>query len=242
MKLKLLVSAMAVTALVAVSSADFNTTFAETSGLSTAFRQAARSYQAYYTPAALSSVSTPVSIVGVRFKLWNGELANWPPSNITFANFKMVLAKPTAQLDIDGEFLSTTPTISSYWASSTTVYDSSLTIAANSFIDNGTSSNPYSYQLNFTNAYTYNGGSILMALTHSGYGGTPAQAFFANGSFQNGVTDAISNTTYDPTFTQGTNAFSSPYLVEFVTRPVPEPASMAVLGLGVAALLRRRRK
>jgi len=235
---------LAIGAMAAISGsafANFNTTIAETSGLSTAFRQVARSYQAYYTSAALSA-STAATVTGVRFKLWNGELANWPPSAISFTNFKVVMAKPTSQLDIDGEFLSTAPSMSSYWASSTTVYNGSLNVAANSFIDNGTTSNPYSFQLNFTTPYSYSGGSLLFALTHSGYGTSAAQAFFANGNFANGVADAISTTTYDPNFTSTANAFSSPYLLEFVTQAVPEPTSMAVLGLGVAALLRRRRK
>ncbi len=40
------------------------------------------------------------------------------------------------------------------------------------------------------------------------------------------------------------NQFNEPtsYTLEFVVTPVPEPATMAVLGLGVAAFIRRRRK
>lgn len=227
---------------IAIAHADIDVTIPETGGVSTAFRQLARTYQSYYTPLALSS-STPAVITGVRFKLWNGETANWPSSTINFSAFKIVLAKPTAQLDTDGEFLSLAPSFNSYWASSTTVYDAPLSITAGSFPDNGTLSNPWGPIINFSSSYNYTGGSILMAVTHPGYGTSAVQAFFATGDFQNGTADAISTTLgTDPTFGNAPDGFSSPYIVQFITAPVPEPATLSVLAIGAAAMLRRRAK
>lgn len=222
----------------------------ETTGLNTGFRNAARTYMALYLSPNFASVSSPVLITGMQLRISaNGNLslpATWPSQNIAFTNFDVQLAQPTASLIADGEFLSSAVTFASQQAAGTVVSVRSgpLTIETAAFQNNGVE-NPFGPVITFSTPYLYTPGeSLLLYLTHTGY--TPAgepQPFFAAADYTAGVTDAISSTVgYQAASASG---FSSPYVVQFTTTPVPEPATALTLASGVVALLglaaRRRR-
>lgn len=223
------------------------------SGLNTPIRSLARTYQEYFAPGALSAVASPTQIIGVQFRLAIGENwrpagyvgTSWPDAALNFTDWTMKLGTATSQLVTDGEYLSTTPTFASYFATSTVVKTGALTIAANSMPADGGATGIHSWAtaIMFDTPYTINpGDSLVMQINHSGYGatGTPLNAFFASRSFQNGLCDAISSTASGSA--AAPNGFSSPVFVNFITAPVPEPATLTALGIGLAAILKRRRK
>ncbi len=222
----------------------------ETTGLNTGFRNAPRTYMALYLDPNFASITSPVMITGMQLRIsadGNTTLpATWPSQNISFTNFDVQLSQPTASLIADGEFLSSAVTFASQQEAGTVVNvrSGALTINTGAFQNTG-AENPFGPVITFSTPYMYTPGqSLLLYITHTGY--TPAgepQPFFAAADYTPGVTDAISSTaSYQAATATG---FSSPYVVQFTTSPVPEPATALTLASGVAALLvlaaRRRR-
>lgn len=218
------------------------------SGLNTGIRSAPRSYQEYMAASNFAAdVTAPTTITGMQLRLAIGENwrpagyvgASWPSQPISLGTFTVTLAKPSAGLVTDGEYLSLTPTFASYQSSPVVVRTGTLTIPAGAFSADGGATGVHSWGpvITFSTPYTINPGEgLVMQINHGGY--TPSaelNAFFASRDFANGVTDAISSTA------SGTAAapsgFSSPYFVNFV---VPEPTSLGLIG-GVSLLMSRRR-
>lgn len=217
------------------------------SGLNTAIRSAPRSYQEYIAASNFGTVTSPTTITGMQLRLGIGENwrpvgyvgSSWPSQPISLGTFTVTLAKPSAQLVTDGEYLSTTPTFASYLSSPVTVRTGTLSIPAGAFTADGGATGIHSWGpvITFSTPYTINPGEgLVMQINHSGY--TPSaelNAFFASRAFANGVTDAISSTAGGTA--AAPNGFSSPYFVNFV---VPEPASLSIIG-GATLFLGRRR-
>jgi hypothetical protein len=250
--------ALAAIAFTSVATASLAQTFdpnigPETGGLSTAFRQVARTYAQSFDSSVMASLGpNPVMITGIRFRLFADLVNNgaggvaWPATSITFSDWTLRIGTSNL-VQTDGEFLSLTPTFNSYFdmGDAVTARTGALTITAGDFANTSASvatPNPWSSTIGFTTPFMYTPGRALVyAFSHTGYGTSVPQAFFASGNFASHVSDAISSTA-GANLDGSPNGFSNPYMVEFITAPVPEPATMAALGLGTLALLRRRRK
>lgn len=236
-----LVSYVAVAALAGSAMAQFSPTIAETTGLNTPFRSAARQHQSYYNQSVLPS--TTATITGVQFRLFAdpaqngaGSAISWPAAPLSASNFTVTLGRPSAAITTDGEIVSTTTTFAANMLDAVVLYSGPLTIPAGAFPNDGTTTTPASWGLtvNFSSAYTYNpGDGLMLYISHTGF--TGASVFFAAGSFANGVADAVSSTA--SATAPAPNGFSNPLIVNFV----PTPGAAALLGLGGLAMTRRRR-
>jgi len=233
----------------------------ETGGVSTVFRQLPRAYQSVIFPTQLGAFgAAPVTITGIQFRLAAGATngivpvtdTSFPVTAITFANFGLQLSEGSAAVVTDGEILSSATTFAANQAGTiTTVRSGPLTIDPASFPNNPAATpgapNAFGPVISFTTPYVYTPGTTLAySLTHSGYGVSVAQPFFATASFANGVADAVSSTAATITgnlsdFTQAPNAFTLPYIVQFVFEPIPEPTTLALLAATGAFAIRRRR-
>ena len=213
----------------------------ETSGVNTALRNAPRTYMALYTNINFATLSTPMLITGIQFRI--SELGNtavpptWPSQPISFTNFDIKLSQASAALLSDGQFLNPVTNFASQQAGTvTTVRWGGLTIAPGSYTNTG-ATNAFGTAITFTTPYLYSPGqSLLLYLTHTGYlPGSEVQPFFATANFQSGATDAIASTAgYQAASSSG---FSTPYIVQFTLAPVPEPGTALSLSLGLLALL-----
>lgn len=254
MKNRFALSAVALLGLAGTAMADIavpnaGPTAAETttSGLNTIIRSAARSYQAYYSAANFAAITSPTTFTGVQFRLAQLEQwrpagyvgSTWPAAPLTIGGYEITLAKPSAGLVTDGEYLSTTPTFASYLSSPVVVYSGALTIPAGAFTASSTGVAPWGFTIPFLTNYTQNpGDGLVMQIRLTGYTpNTAPQAFFASTGFSNGFTDAISSTA--SATAASPSGFSSPVYANFVT--IPAPSAMAFLGLGGLVAGRRRR-
>lgn len=248
---------LAAVAVAGQSMAVLTVNITETGGLNSPARDLGRTYLAGYENAALTGDAGSVQIIGVRFKTTATASSlpgggSWPLAPISFADYTMVMGTPSTQFLTAGEFLNTTSTFDS-WTNGLSVVRSGALTMGTGFWQLG----QWTQTITFDTPFTYNNTTspgVMFGFQHTGAtggAGSTGNIFFpaAVGSFTNwntGTTpgaDAISSTVAGTPFTSAPNGFTSPIIVEFVTAdPVPEPATMAVLGIGAAALLRRRRK
>ncbi len=228
---------------------------AASSGLTTPFNSAARTYMGYLDASDFSSLTTPVYITGIQFRLatgFNSEIttATWPPQALTFSEYNIQLAQASAA-DVaagdleDGSSFANNQNA----ATAVTVRSGALTIAANSFSNSLSGVNSFGPTVSFTTPYLFTPGSSLTYLIdESGYGSssTASQAAFASTDFAAGVADALVSTAgADAASPTG---YTQPLIVQFqysAAAPVPETSTaaslglMLALGLGVAAVRRR---
>lgn len=124
------------------------------------------------------------------------------------------------------------------------VQSGSLTMSGFSQTNLGSTPNPWSNVVSFQTPYTYTGGALCLEFRHTGSNiVNPAGAFleavattapgYAGNQYRSytAVGDAAT-----------TGALATFTMINLQYTPVPEPASMAVLGLGALAVMRRRKK
>ncbi len=204
---------------------------AETSGINTPLRDAARVYQAYYHQSQLTGITAPTQVTGIRFRIIAASLdasgaTNFPTADITFSQYDVQLSRASTGLRAAGEILSSTTPFADNQDTATTVTTRSgaLTLTANSFIGNPASTpaapNTFGATIAFTSPYTINPGEeLVITIRHSGAPGGAGSAgnikFFAAASFGANIADAVSATTGGAGATTPTG-FSSPLLTELV--------------------------
>ena len=225
----------------AVSFADIFPTVPEIGGISTPLNPFVRAHSTMFGTSTMS-LSGPELITGIRIRrsapTASTNIAAWPSLAAVYASY-IVKIGTSNLLTTDGEYLSSTPTIDSYFDTGDAVVGRSggLTIAANTFT--GSSS---VLDIMFTTSFVYDGTKALqVAVSHGVYtGGAPSGVnnFASVGAYVPFVSDAISNTT--GLFTSS-NSFSNPIRYELISSPVPEPATMTAIALGLAAIARRKK-
>ncbi len=228
-------SALAVDVVVANNYAA--TPYSPATGLNTIIRDTgqARVAQLLINSNQLGGMVAGDSINGVSFRLYNGITGTY--TGATWASYDIRVGQGVAPS------AGVTTFASNFTGGSTLVQTGALTMSGFTQTNTGATPNAWSNVISFTTPHVYTGGHLILEFRHTGSGITnPANAFLeAVGTAGVGYgTDYRSFTAVGATATVGAQATFTMARVSYT--PVPEPATMAALGLGVVALIRRRRK
>lgn len=192
-----------------------------------------RTYQLMIASSQLTSL-VGQQINGLQWRLDGATTAAWPAAGGTISNFEIRMgagAAPSAQSTTFANNFSGTPTL---------VRSGSLTFGAGSFTSGG-SPNSWGPNVAFNTPYLYTGGNLTVEYRFTGMPtGTLQPSLDACSADTGQITEY--NAMFASTNTATTGIALNGRFVVTRFNAVPEPASMAVLGLGAAALLRRRRK
>lgn len=242
MKATLIVGALAV---VAGAFADgivpnaFAATEAPSSFSLTSTATAGRTYQMTIAASQLTGMINH-NISGLTFRLNNAVTAPWPSVATSFSSWDIYMGAGVAPSAMSNTFAS------NFTSGPTQVRSGALTFNPGDFSigGSGTTPNAFGPTINFTSNYLYTGGDLALEMRFSAQSGATNQPAF------DGVAAADPGNGWGTSFagrwtanSAGTTGGNANFLVtKFTSTAVPEPATMAVLGLGAAALLRRRRK
>jgi hypothetical protein len=214
------------------------TPFAPANGLNTFIRDLgqARTGQLIIGSQQLTGMNVGDTITGMTFRLWNGSTTQtWTGHN--YADYEIRIGEGVAPN------LASTTLASNFTGTPTLVNDGATTLSGFSSGNTGATPNAWGNVIAFQSGYVYTGGNLTIEVRHTG-----GDAVFPNLTFAEAV--ASTGTGYGTEYTSvtatgnlaTTGALAAFTMVKLSVTPVPEPATFVALGLGAAALLRRRRK
>ncbi|MEX2244120.1 MAG: PEP-CTERM sorting domain-containing protein [Fimbriimonadaceae bacterium] len=214
---------------------------ASASGLNTFIRDLGntRTGQLLINSNQLSTLNVGDQITGFSFRLWTGSTLNFPATTATWTDYTINVGVGVAPL------LSTTLLATNFAGTPTMVRSGALVVGAGAYSGTGGPPRPWGTEISFQTPYVYTGGHLAIEVRHTG-----------SDIVNNAANDFLEvATTLDAGYLAGDfrsytavgNAATLGALTNFtVTRlsvtPIPEPASIAALGLGALALMRRRKR
>lgn len=237
---KLLVVAMAAVAGsasaidVVVANQYATTPYAPANGLNTFIRDLgnARTGQLLIDSSQLSSI-VGMQITGFSMRLYNGATSPWTGG--TWNDYEIRIGAgvdPSAGTGTLANNFVGTPTL---------VQDGALTMSGFTSGNTGSTPNAWSNVISFQTPFSYTGGDLCFEVRHGGQTAAFPAPTFAEAVATTGVGYGTQYRSFTATGQAATTGAQAAFtMVRFTA--VPEPATMAVLGLGVLPLLRRRRK
>lgn len=183
------------------------------------FSSAGRTYQVQFAESQLSDIAAGTTITGISFRR-NGSLTgSYPTTELSFSDFEITLAEAANAIGSFGSSAAGNMT------DPVKVRDGALAVPAGSYPGDA-SPNAWGPVISFDSGYTYQGGDLVLLMTHAGITGWSgnldgvtsdgASGYVARwgGSFQ---TDSLG-------FTANTMVIQLHY------GAVPEPGTTAVIG------------
>lgn len=195
-------------------------------------------FQQLYSGSLLSSLPVGVQITGFQLRLDGGQPTG-PSNAYSFTNYDVRIGT-----SLNGAGSLSATVADNFGPDTIVARTGALSFGVNSF-PGGNSPNDFGPVISFDNPYIYNGGNLLLTVTHTAGGGSSIvwdgefgglAAGLAHYRQQNGVFDS-------PTTDSDFDGYA--LTVQFQYAAVPEPTTWAMLGVtaaGTALYLRRRRK
>jgi hypothetical protein len=181
-------------------------------------------YQQVYGTALLGALTPGTQITGMSFRL-DGGSPNGPTTAYNFANFDIRIG---TSVFAPGSLSSTVA--SNLGGDTVLARSGALSFGVNSFFG-GAGANPFGPVITFTTPYTYNGGHLLLTVSHSAGGGSNI-AFDAASTLGTNAQYRQEFGTYNSA-TTSQNVGSIGLITQFQTAVViPEPGTLALLALG----------
>ncbi|MCF7854962.1 MAG: PEP-CTERM sorting domain-containing protein [Candidatus Pacebacteria bacterium] len=186
-------------------------------------------YQEQIAGSQLSAITVGNTITALRYRLNGGSSIAGPTSQINFDNYDITLAQATNTIG------SWSTTFADNMTDPVQVRSGTLSIAAGTF---GTGiPAPWGPWIQFDVPYVYQGGDLVLLVSHDGHGGSDNSFLDANGS----------GTEFAGQYRIGYNETTSSSgvgvtVIQFAAEIVPEPTTLALLGLAAACVANRRRR
>ncbi|MFO0887638.1 MAG: PEP-CTERM sorting domain-containing protein [Isosphaeraceae bacterium] len=193
-------------------------------------------FQVGYAASQLGGIAVGDQITSIAVRLAAGEGTITTPLNYTGYSIQIGRAANAV-----GSFSSTFA--ANQGADTITARAGAMTIAANSLVG-GSGPNPF-YTINFTTPYTYTGGPLAITLRWTSVLANRVAVDALDLNLAPSVVDTVSSPG-NATAATGTAQFFVAPILRLGVRAVPEPSSIALVGIGLAAsvglgLARRRR-
>jgi len=192
-----------------------------------------RTYQEIIAASQLTSL-VGTNLTGLQFRLDSAATGAWPTASGSLSDFTVNIGPgvtPAAQSLTFASNFTSTPT---------TVRTGVLNMNAGDYTFGG-SPNGWAPVITFNSGYAYGGGDLTVEFRFTGFAGQAQPSLDAASGDTGQGTNYVAEFQTGNTATTGIALNGRFVVTQFVTSAVPEPTSMAALGLGVIALVKRRR-
>jgi hypothetical protein len=206
--------------------------------LNTVINTSTRTYEMQIAASELAGIAVGSSLNGLSWRLYFGATTNasglrsWSDYEITLAQATNTVAGMSANFAAN-------------MLNPVLVHDGAFSYNLSGFSATGTPK-PFAPLINFSTAYTYMGGDLVVLISHTtATGGTLdfLDALSSTRANYGSKFKAISDTTFHSTTASTTNQLFVITQFDYsAPAAVPEPSSVALFGIGMLGLLARRRK